>query len=285
MTIAATAEHVALLKSRVFWSTDLFVIALLDGTVVRYTSGGLNVSWGGATYSGAGPLIRRGSVRLVRGLESDSLSITVTPRDTDLLLGVPWVNAVRNGALDGARIELWRAHAAAPGAPIVGAVLRYSGPVEDVDLDLDIKVTVKSDIAKLDAPFPRAVWQPGCDRTLFDAGCGVARAAFQNTGAVVSGSTSRMLKLSLGTAKADGYYSAGELFCVSGANAGARRTIRLHDAAGFTLAFPLPNAPTVGDTFVLWPGCARTKADCGDKFSNVARFRGEPYVPAPETVL
>ena len=47
---------------------------------------------------------------------------------------------------------------------------------------------------------------------------------------------------------------------------------------------PLPNVPAVGDTFSVFPGCDKTKTTCAGKFSNIARFRGFPFVPVPETI-
>lgn len=283
--IATSPAHIALLQTRIFWAADLIGFTLIDGSVLRYNTGGINLSYGGFTWSGAGPIIRRGALRVARGLDTDELNLTIHPRDDHTLLGLPWRHAVRNGALDGAQVELWRVHAPAPGAAIVGGILRYAGTVADVDIDEAIAVTVKSALARLGAPFPRAVYQPGCDRTLYDAGCGLARASFQNTGTVGIGSTAKQLNIALSTAKASGFYTGGELRCVTGLNAGAVRTIRTHLGASFNLAYPLDHLPAATDAVQLWPGCSRTIADCRDKFANLVRFTGKPFVPSPETAL
>jgi hypothetical protein len=34
----------------------------------------------------------------------------------------------------------------------------------------------------------------------------------------------------------------------------------------------------------VYPGCDKQQATCRGKFANLARFRGQPYVPAPETI-
>lgn len=282
--IPTTQAHLDLLQSRQFWGADLYAITLIDGAVLRYTSG-LNVSYGGHTYSGAGPIVKRGAIRLTRGLDVSELTLTITPRPEDSLLGLPWRQAVRNGALDGARVELHRVHAPAPGEPIVGGVPRYAGEVADSDIDLDIKLTVKNELARLAQPFPVAVFQPGCTRTVYDAGCTLQRSAWQNTATVGVGSTATRLQLALAQARPAGYYMGGEVRFVSGANAGAVRKIREHASAGYSLAYPLDRPVAAGDAVQLWPGCAGDRADCYGKFDNGAHFRGAPHVPSPETAL
>ena len=52
----------------------------------------------------------------------------------------------------------------------------------------------------------------------------------------------------------------------------------LHSVVG-----PLPAAVANGDTFQVWPGCDKVQATCSGKFANLARFRGQPYIPMAET--
>jgi uncharacterized phage protein (TIGR02218 family) len=51
-----------------------------------------------------------------------------------------------------------------------------------------------------------------------------------------------------------------------------------------TVLQPLPAAVVSGDAFEIYPGCDKTKATCENKFANLIRFRGYPFIPAPETV-
>lgn len=62
-------------------------------------------------------------------------------------------------------------------------------------------------------------------------------------------------------------------------------TIKLADATGLTLTFPLPALPAPGDTFTAYQGCDYTLATCRSKFANEANFRGFPFVPAPEAAF
>lgn len=282
--IATSAEHAALLATRIFWAVDLYAIVMLDGSVSRYVQHGAAIAWNGYTWQGGGPRFTRGKTRIVRGLEADSLDVEIVAKDTDLLLGIPFVSAVRNGALDGARLELWRGHAATPGAALVGAIQRFGGNVENVNIEDTIKLTVKSDLAKFDAPIPRAVYQPECDRTLYSTGCGASRVAHQLNTTAGAGSTASVVKVAEGVLGSIDY-SGGELRFVSGANAGARRSIRAQtDGVSLALSYPLMNAVSAGEQIQLWPGCKHDWDDCVNKFGNT-RFRGQPFIPVPETVL
>lgn len=283
--IETNPTHIALLQSREFWAVDLYQIAFIDGSVLRYSGHALSTSWGGYTWAGGGPLFSRGSTKQIRGLEADSLSVEITPRETDLLLGLPMMQAVQNGALDGAEFSLYRGHAALPGGALAGAILKFSGEVQEVESDLSIHLTIKSALVKLDAPCPRDCWQPGCSRTLYDAGCGVSREAFMHSTSAAVGSTRAMVKTTTLPHSA-GYYESGELRFITGANAGARRGIRLQpDTSTLYLSYPLLHPVTAGDQFQVWPGCAHTWDECKSKFSNGSSFNGQPFVPSPETAL
>ena len=283
--IATTPEHIAVLLLREFWAVDLCKIAFIDGSVLRYSGHALSASWGGYTWAGGGPLFHRDSTKQIRGLEADSLTVEIAPRETDMLLGLPMMQAVQNGALDGARFSLYRGHAAVPGGALAGAILKFQGEVQEVQSDLRIHLTIKSDLVKLDAPIPRDVWQPGCSRTLYDAGCGVSRATFMYFTSAAGGSTRAMVKTAA-LPHAAGYYESGELRFTSGANAGARRSVRLQpDTTTLHLSYPLLHAVTPGDQFQLWPGCAHTWDECQSKFANGSSFNGQPFVPSPETAL
>jgi uncharacterized phage protein (TIGR02218 family) len=283
--ITTNNDHIALLASRTFWGVDLYEFAFLDGTFLRVQgdTGAMSTTWGGNVFAGGGPIIKRDGIRKAVGLEASELALTISPHDDDLLLGLPMRIAASNGAFSGASLTLWRGHAATPGGVILGAPMLFGGNVESVKVEQDISIALRSATIAFDAPTPRAVYGPGCDRTLYKPGCGVSRAAFQTNTTAANLSTRAVVRTGL-TAAAD-YYAGGELRFTGGANAGARRTIKRHAADGtLTLAYPLSFDVVAGDSFTIWPGCSHANDATGCvKFSNSARFRGQPFVPAPET--
>ncbi len=80
-------------------------------------------------------------------------------------------------------------------------------------------------------------------------------------------------------------YVQGTISGVSGANAGASRTVA-NIGDGWVYVKPGYLSPVaVGDEFQLLPGCDRTLATCTNVFNNAIHFGGFPYVPTPETAV
>jgi uncharacterized phage protein (TIGR02218 family) len=270
--------------AREFWMGDLYTFTLIDGTVLRYTSADIDITTGGYTYDHSGPLFKRSRTRVALGTSVDSLDLEITATTSELLSGLPWLQAISNGALDGAVVDLARAFAATPGGAIVGTVLLFSGRVSDTTTEsLTAKVTVRSFMELLNTPLPRNLYQPPCGYSVYDTGCGVSRASFAAYSAVASGSTRQVINCAL--ANPSGYFDIGELVMTSGQNTGVIRTVKSYTPGVVTLAYPLPKPVTVGDTFTLYPGCDKRLTTCTSKFANQARFRATPFVPVPETVF
>lgn len=282
---SASAPLIALLGSgRPFMMADCYTFTLAGGTVLRYTSFDITLSYGGTTWSAAGPVVERGNTRTVIGLEVDTLDLKVSPRDTDFIGAQTWFQAACSGTLDGAKITLQRAFLEAP-PTVVGLVTMFVGHVGPVTIDrMTVDMTCNSPLDLLDTKLPRNLYQAGCLHTLFDTGCGLSPAAFAVTGAVGGAPTRTGFAATLG--QAAGWFDLGSLQFTGGALAGTRRSIKRWDGGTFGLLNPLPIAPAIGDAFTAWPGCDRRKATCESaKFSNVVNFKGYPFIPVPETAL
>lgn len=286
---SASPTLIALLSSaRSFWMADLYTFTLVDGTVLRYTSADIDITTGGNTFSHNGPIISRSRTRVALGTAVDQLDLSITATAETLLSGLPWLQAITNGALDGAQVKLERAIAASPedamAGGIAGTVNLFEGRVSDTTTDsLTSKVIVRSWLEILNTPLPHNLYQPPCGNSLYDTGCGVSRAAYAAFGAVVSGSTRQSINCGLGNPA--GYFDIGEIVMTSGQNLGVIRTVRTYTPGVVALAYPLPKPVSVGDTFTIYPGCDKRLATCRDKFNNLPRFRGTPFVPVPETAL
>jgi uncharacterized phage protein (TIGR02218 family) len=281
---SASAELIALLSTaRSFWMGDLVTFTLIDGTVLRYTSADIDVTVGGRTFPHTGPIIKRSRTRVTLGTSVDSLDLQITAAPTTLLSGLPWLQAISNGALDGAVVDLERAFAATPGGAIAGTVLLFSGRVSDTTTEsLTARVVVRSFMELLNTALPRNLYQPPCGYVVYDTGCGVSRAAFAVAGTVASGSTRQVINC--GLSHAAGHFDIGEIVFTGGLNLGVVRTVKTYAPGVVTLAYPLPKAVTVGDSFTIYPGCDRRYTTCDTKFGNKARFRATPFVPTPETI-
>jgi len=116
---------------------------------------------------------------------------------------------------------------------------------------------------------------------LGDTRCNVDTAALTVSVVATSVTSRREFEVTGAEWQIAGYYTLGNLVCVTGLNAGLLRQIRLDNDGGsgsapgaLTLfeAFPEDVAP--GDTFTMSPGCDRLISTCLNKFDNLANFRG-----------
>lgn len=279
-----------LLRSGQFFVADLYVITLSDGTVLRYSAGDQDIVYDGDTYpcgGTAGPYFERigksgGLFSQKIGLEVNTLEFDVIPKDAEVE-GFPWLAAVRYGMFDGATVELFRAYMPTYGDTTAGVVNIFTGLVTEVFCDRShATFHVASHTELLNMQMPRNLYQPGCMNTLYDTACTLNRASFAVNSAAGSGCTLSVVTTSL--SQASGYFDLGTIVFTSGNNDGITRSVKsFASASAINLLTPLPFAPANGDTFTIYPGCDKTNSTCSSKFSNLANFRGQPFIPQPET--
>lgn len=269
-----------------FVMADLYTITTISG-VTRYTSHQTNLVVDGQTYYAGErngvPLIERTGIRSVRGTEVDHMTITVTAGLSQTIEGLPFIQAALGNALDDATVEVSKAFYADWGQPLEGVTHLFSGRVGPIDGDRhQVKIQVLSDLELLNIKLPRNIYQSPCLYTVYGPGCGAQRFGFEVSSAVTSGSTANLVNSAL--AQAAGWFEQGVLVFTSGVLSGTRRTVKTYATGAFQFAFPLAQAPGIGDTFRVSAGCDHTDTSCGPaKFNNKARNRSYPYVPAPET--
>lgn len=278
------------LATGVFSKADLWAFEFAVPTLptLYITSFDVPLTVGGNTYL-TDLLISRGSVDQRAGVEAQSLDLEIS-QHTDgapvMVAGLPFLQAVRLGYFDSCRVTYSKLFMATPGDVSAGAVPWFQGRVSDVDGGQSkVQVTVESDLALLNIAMPRNVIQAGCTHRVFDAGCTLNPATWRVAGAVTAVASDRTY-VDSGLTQADDYFALGVLTFTSGALNGVGRTVKssTNSSGRVTFMQPLPVAPAVGDTFTVLPGCDKKQATCSGKFSNLAHFRGYPYVPTPETI-
>jgi uncharacterized phage protein (TIGR02218 family) len=265
---------------------DLHTVTLPGGTVLRWSGADRLFTVAGNTWT-LGPVIQRSRTRIVRGVQVDTLDVTLsagaggaTPVS---IAGTPLLAYIARGGFNNARWRVERLFAAAWTAP-VGLLPQFSGRVAEVDgTRAEVKLTVVSDLELLDVQLPRNLYQPACLNTLYDAACGVNRAALAIAGTVAGASNGARTTVGHALGQAVGYFDLGVITFTSGPNAGVSRTVKSHTATHLEFVTPLPFAAAIGNTFSIVPGCNKTQSTCQTKFSNLPRFRGQPYIPVPET--
>lgn len=290
----ASAPLLALLATRQYATCDLITLSLLGGWTYRYTSLDRDVTWDGQVYSDGnwddailGERGQRTRLRQTLGLAADVASFTIIPRSA-MIGSLSFAEAVMRGLFDEAGFEVMRAFMASPEDDPVGVIPWFAGTVGEITAAANqgFDFEVRSLTAKLDNPIPRNLVQSSCNNVLFDAGCGLNRASYAVAGTAASGSSASSVRAAL--PQATGYFSQGSIHFTTGPNAGQWRTVRQWTAGGVgtaALLTPLPSVPDVGDAFTIYPGCTLTRAVCNSRFSNLANFRGFPFVPDPELAV
>jgi hypothetical protein len=278
-----------------YWS-DLITLTLADGvTVYRWHSGDTSVVYLGNTYWQAGvnaPAARRGQYNQgCRGtIDTMDVQLLEDQGDTKYLINgkaLPLLAA--QGFFDGgARLQIdYLLGPDLQTALFWGPIPKlFEGRIAGLDpAGSGVTLRAKSEIEALNILLPKFPLQPQCGNAVYDANCGLSRAAFTLTGTASGVPTKTTIPTASGalTAKAAGYFELGVLSFTSGPNAGSRRAVQLWTANTFTVSLPFNSTPAAGDAISVYPGCDRSKLQCGPaKFTNLPQYRGFPHIPAPE---
>ena len=260
---------------------DCFTFSLPTGLTLTYTNVDQPVTYNGIVFSASGPLVHGLKYKCAAGLEVDKQQITVAARPTDLVAGAMFLNALRDGAFDGAFVQRDRVFMNALGQAPIGGVTLFHGRVSTVDQvgRTSAKLTIASDLVMLDMDMPRNLYSATCLHTLYDSGCTLNRGTYATAGSVGAGSSATVIYFAGALAE----HGQGSILFTSGANANLRATVRGAAAGAYlVLMYPLPSNPAAGDLFTVYAGCDHTQATCLARFNNLANFRGFPYVPPPQ---
>jgi uncharacterized phage protein (TIGR02218 family) len=242
------------------------------------------VTLNGYVYAANSILVDGLRYKCAAGLEVDQQQITIAALSGEVVSGVPFLQALRNGVFDGCFIQRDRAFlnswAQSDCAHPIGSVTLFKGRIGTIDSvgRTSAQITVNSDLVLLDLPMPRNVYSPACQHVLYDSGCGLVKSAFGTNGTVGSGSTNSVINWSGASAN----YNQGTITFSSGANSGISANVKSTVAGiSLTLSYPLFSAPAAGDAFTVYWGCDHSQTTCTNKFNNLANFRGFPYIPPP----
>jgi uncharacterized phage protein (TIGR02218 family) len=279
---SASAATIALLAGNQYLFAELYTITLVDNTILRYTDGDGPITFGGNIFTCNAPLISRSRLKIIVGVQADSVNVMMKVSQANLINGITFPQFAANGGFDGAKIQIDRCYMATYGDTSAGVVNIFTGIVTDVlPSRTEVGLVVNSNLFLLNIAMPRNVFSPGCSHIVYDAGCGAVKASFGAGSAVTSGSTTS--QINCGLAQASGWFDNGSISFTSGVNSGAIRTIKSYTPGVILLAMPLLNAPTNGDAFTAYAGCDKSYNTCVNKFNRLVSFRGFPYIPIPES--
>jgi uncharacterized phage protein (TIGR02218 family) len=131
---------------------------------------------------------------------------------------------------------------------------------------------------------PANLYGNTCRHTLFDVGCTLSAAAFQQASSVVAPAPSyNSQNININVSPAAGLtYALGRIVMTSGLNSGLQqRILGWNGVNQIQLAAPFPFTVNVGDQFLIYPGCDKSMTTC-TAFNNLVNYGGYPFIPVPE---
>ncbi len=129
-----------------------------------------------------------------------------------------------------------------------------------------------------------SIYSPGCRAALGDSKCKINLALYTVFGIVSEVHGLHGVSAS-GLAQAYGYFTAGSVRFVTGANAGVSTEVKYYSNKRLYFTLPMRESCAVGDTFYVVAGCDKTTVTCKGRFGNIVNFRGEPNVPGTDRML
>lgn len=295
-----TPELLTLLSSRQFFAADMWTITPVNGGVLRFTAGDIDISANGLTYSAGGQTgpywdrtDNKAKCHWGVGTSVDTLVVDVLP-GSSTIFGAPFLQAVREGFFDGAEIMLERAFMPQYGNTNYGLVRFFVGRCGSVVSGRSVTTfSINSHLELLNLQFPRNVAQVTCMNTLGDAQCQVVLSSFETTGTISGLPTpdENSFSATLGGTFAAGTFDLGTIKFTSGVLSGLSFTVKVCQIIGTTANIELvgfsPSPPGAGDAFTLFYGCNKSYTDSNGcpKFTNTPRFRGFPFVPQPTVAV
>lgn len=254
----------------------LWKLDLANGQVFRFTDLNRDVVYGGETYK-YDPGIRVSSVVVSRE-QSDNAEIEIATSAEFISQ-----NRLRQGALDGASFELWITDWRAPDT--YGLISLFAGQTSEVSFHDKGKAQIglSSEIAGGSRNIGEA-YSRQCRAKLGDARCkfNLAGTGVNFTVDGIEDNGYAFIASEL-TALTDDYLKFGQVVWATGENAalGDELASNVQSSGKAVLATTPRNPIATGDTGTVFTGCDKTVEMCGNKFNNLANFRGEPYVPPP----
>jgi len=277
---AALQTH---LNGAVLTLARCYKITRTDGTVFGFTSNNVDVVFGGVTYEAAAA-VDDSAVRNQTGSGIDNMDVVGLLQssritDADLLAG----------RYDGATVEVFLVNYKQN--PVTDRAVLLTGTIGEITVEdgqykaefRPLSQRLKQQVVELTSPLCRA--SDFGDSRCASGGTigGQALSFYQRTGKSVA-SVASSIQFTVGSvADATDFFTYGKVQFTSGANNGIAREIKSHTLSGgaavLVLQEPFPFTVAVNDVVTLTAGCDRKHTTCNTKFSNIANFRGEPYIP------
>lgn len=252
-----------------------------DGTVFGFTEHDKDLTFNGTTFEPESGLIaseiRASSDLAADAQEAEGVLSSSSISETDIL----------DGKWDNADVEAWRVN----WANTAQRVLLRRGSIGQLRRGRVSFVAEMRSITHILGQTVGRTYQSTCDAELGDARCGInlESGAYKGSGTVTAMLDGRSFKASGLSLYANGWFSAGSVEWVTGANAGRKVELASHTRIAGIATVTVLEMPVrgiaVSDTFLIRAGCDKVIATCAAKFANVPNFRGFPNIPGNDAIM
>lgn len=264
------ADFVAALSAGKVGLSELYTVTLASGTSYYFTNNNQNITWNGITYS-AFPVTRQ-PITVSSSFENAECIVTFAN------ISGPLYNILHNNVLEGATLTVTLISRDLLYA-VNREIILFSGFVDVAFNSTTVTLSAKHPADLHHLQVPRRLYEEPCTHTLYDAWCGLNANDYVETDIATAGTRWTITK----TAAAD--CPMGEVWVLTGNNAGQRRQIRSDTGGIITVLWPFVFAVEAGDTFKVFQGCPKTKDVCKDRFNNLQNFAGFLNIPTAEDVM
>lgn len=252
-----------------------------DGAVYGFTEHDKPLTFLSTTFEPESGLIaseiRASSDLAADAQEAEGVLSSSSISETDIL----------DGKWDNADVEAWRVN----WADTTQRVLLRRGSIGQLRRGRVSFVAEMRSITHILGQTVGRTYQSTCDAELGDARCGInlESGAYKGSGTVTAMLDGRSFKASGLSLYANGWFSAGSVEWVTGANAGRKVELASHTLAAGIATVTVLEMPVrgivPGDTFLIRAGCDKVIATCAAKFANVPNFRGFPNIPGNDAIM
>lgn len=243
---------------------EIYKIWRMDEAVFwYYTSGDVSVTYDGHEYVPA--TLKRGQSKYDSQLDVTTMSITAS------YLNDPAKDFLSVNPLDIMWIQIMKLHREQ--SPLEADVV-FIGQIKDVSfkgVKSNIKCVGFEHFLKKTIPTWR--YQLTCNHQVFDTNCSLTASTYKTTETITLDTTGTILTGTAFGTKTDGYFIGGEVkFGVES------RTIVAHAGTSVTIMYKMTELKTA-DSVDAYPGCDGRPETCRDKYDNITRFLGFPFIP------
>lgn len=258
-----TAAYIAKEEALTRKPGELYHIWRDGGGHLYYTSGDVSVVFNSNTYTPA--TLKRGMIKKDSELEISTLSVQA------MNLGAVTTDFFAINPVEVLWISIAKIHREQ--SPLEANIL-FLGQIKEVSFSgVEAEITCVGFELFLKMEIPQWRFQVTCNHKLFNTNCALTKASYKTTTAVTLDATKTQLTSSAFGAKADGYFTGGEITFGD-----EHRGVIAHVGSLVTVAYPMKNLVT-GNTVDAYPGCDGRPETCRDKFNNVVNSLWFKYIP------